>query len=287
MHRVSTSLAVLEHEISELRLVLERQAGVLLDTPSEVLSDLISRSIEELHLNCTADLLDRLRSSHSECERFLEPLLDGTTRFFAHPEAFDSLSRLALPGLEQQISPHEQPRTLRMWSAGCSTGEEAYSIAMSLCERLNRASGEWNIRILAADIRPEAIKAAERGLYPEAALSQIPRPLLQSYFARLGKHFLVKPRIRNMVSFTTMNLTRMDYIGRFHCIFCMDVLSQFSMAQRTAVVQRLHLYLEPGGFLFLGESEKLPSSNANFEARQNFNYTFYRKPMASAAASGR
>jgi two-component system CheB/CheR fusion protein len=286
MHKVSTSLAVLEHEISELRLIVERQAGVLLDTPSEVLADLIARSIAELHIDNVTDLLSRLRSSHSECERFLEPLLDGTTRFFAHPEAFDSLSRLALPELEEQISPKEHPRTLRMWSAGCSTGEEAYSIAISLCERLKRASGEWNLRILAGDIRPEAIKVAERGLYPEAALSQIPRALLQSYFARLGKHFLVKPRIRNMVSFTTMNLTRMDYIGRFHCIFCMDVLSHFSMSQRAAMLQRLHLYLEPGGFLFLGESEKLPAVSVNFEARQNYDYTFYRKPMTAAAASG-
>jgi two-component system CheB/CheR fusion protein len=286
MHKVSTSLAVLEHEVSDLRLIVERQAGVLLDTPSEVLVDMISCSIAELHLEGAADLLDRLRTSHSECERFLEPLLDGSTRFFAHPEAFDSFSRLALPELEEQISPREQPRTMRLWSAGCSSGEEAYSIAISLCERLKRTSGEWNIRILAGDIRPEAIKVAERGLYPEAALSQIPRPLLQSYFARLGEHFLVKPRIRNMVSFTATNLTRMDYIGRFHCIFCMDVLSQFSMSQRSAMLQRLHLYLEPGGFLFLGESEKLPSSSLNFEARQNYHYTFYRKPMAAAAASG-
>lgn len=286
MHKLSTSLAVLEYEISELRLIVERQAGVLLDTPSDVLSDFISRSIAELHLDGVVDLLDRLRSSHSECERFLDPLLDGTTRFFAHPEAFDSLSQLALPELEEQISPQEQSRTLRMWSAGCSTGEEAYSIAISMCESLKRATGEWNIRILAGDIRPEAIKVAERGLYPETALAQIPHPLLQSYFARLGKHFLVKPRVRNMVSFTTTNLTRMEYIGRFHCIFCMDVLSQFSMIQRSALLQRLHLYLEPGGFLFLGESEKLPSSSVNFELRQNYDYVFYRKPMATAATSG-
>jgi two-component system, chemotaxis family, CheB/CheR fusion protein len=286
MHKLSTSLAVLEHELSELRLILERQTGVLLDTPNEVLADLISRWLEELRINSPADFLDRLRSSQAECERFLEPLLDGTTRFFAHPEAFDSLTRLALPELEKQISPNEQPRTLRMWSAGCSTGEEAYSIAISLCESLNIAGGEWSVRIFAGDIRHEAIKIAERGLYPEAALSQIPRPLLQSYFARLGQHFLVKPRIRNMVSFTTMNLTKMDYVGRFHCIFCMDVLSRFSRSQRTAMVQRLHLYLEPGGFLFLGESEKLPASNVQFEVRQNYNYTIYRKPMAAGAASG-
>jgi two-component system, chemotaxis family, CheB/CheR fusion protein len=286
MHRFSTALAVMEHQVSDLRLIVEHHTGVLLDISSDVIADLISEKTEALRLSGTPELLDRLRASDVECERFLESLLDGTTGFFAHPEAFDSLARFALPQLLQNNNRAEDSRTLRVWSAGCATGEEAYSVAISLCEEVNCLSGDWNIRIVGSDIRQEALKIAERGLYPESALAQIPRPLLQSYFAKVGLHFLVKPRIRNLVSFTSMNLANAGYLGRFHCIFCMDVLRSFSMSQRAALVQRLHLYLEPGGFLFLGESEKLPASSVKFEAVKNFNYTLYRKPRAVAAASG-
>src|SRR6266568_9586400 len=260
MHKISTTLAVLEHEISELRLILERQAGVLLDTPSDLLADMISSQIDSERLSGAAELLDRLRSSDAECERFLQPLLDGTTRFFAHPEAFDALTYFAPPELMGRNSPTEPSHTLRVWSAGCATGEEAYSIAISLCEAVDSSNDEWAMRIFGTDIRSEALKTAERGLYPESALAQIPRPLLQSYFARVGQHFLVKPRLRNLVSFTSMNLAKPAYLGRFHCIFCMAVLSRFSKSQRSALVQHLHLYLEPGGFLFLGEDEKLPAA---------------------------
>jgi chemotaxis methyl-accepting protein methylase len=97
----------------------------------------------------------------------------------------------------------------------------------------------------------------------------------------------VKPRLRSMVTFNCMNLARPGYIGRFDCIFCMDVLPQFSRAQRIALIERLHLYLEPGGYLFLSQTEKLITSNLNFRAETFDGYTFHRKPLAASAAYGR
>jgi chemotaxis methyl-accepting protein methylase len=100
-------------------------------------------------------------------------------------------------------------------------------------------------------------------------------------------HLLVKPRLRSLVTFNCMNLARPGYIGRFDCIFCMDVLSQFSRVQRQAVLERLHLYLEPGGYLFLSQTEKLSAPNLNFRSETFDGYTFHRKPMAASAAYGR
>jgi len=100
-------------------------------------------------------------------------------------------------------------------------------------------------------------------------------------------HLLVKPRLRSLVTFNTMNLTKPVYIGRFDCIFCMDVLPHLSRAQRTALMERLHLYLEPGGYLFLSQTEKLCVSNLNFRSETFDGYTFHRKPLAAAAAYGR
>jgi chemotaxis methyl-accepting protein methylase len=250
MHKLSTSVAVLEHELSELRLILERQTGVLLDTPTAALSGLISEFLESRHMASTRDLLERLRSSDSECEDLAELLFDGETRFFRYPAAFESLAKVVLPDLQTRQS-GDHPRTIRIWSAGCSSGEEAYSIAMSVCEVVNGNGGGWNVHIVASDIRRQALEVAERGLYPQTALEHVPRHLVQTYFARVGEHFLVKPRVRNLVTFAPMNLAKPGYIGQFDCIFCMDVLPHFSAAQRAALVQRLHLYLQPGGYLFL------------------------------------
>jgi two-component system, chemotaxis family, CheB/CheR fusion protein len=284
MHKISTS--VLEHELSELRLILERQAGVLLDTPTEVLSDLVQEYMLAKRPGGVPDVLNLLRSSDAECERMLETLLDAQTQFFRYPQAFECLANKVLPDIESRKLT-ENPRGLRIWSAGCATGEEAYSIAISVCEALNCNGGGWNVRIIGSDIRRQALEIAGRGLYPEAALQHLPRSQVKNYFVRVGQHLLVKPRVRNLVTFSPMNLAKPDYLGRFDCIFCMDVLPHFSMAQRVALAQRLHLYLEPGGYLFLGENEKLPASGVSFRYHKVGDHTLYQKPMAATAGAGR
>ena len=286
MHKFSTSAAVLEHELSELRLVVERQTGVLLDAPSEDLAQVVTQYLEAQHLASTSDLLELLRSSESAYENLVEPLLDAETRFFRYPAAFDSLTKVALPEILARKS-SESPRTLRFWSAGCSTGEEPYSIAISVCETVNCSGGGWNVHIVASDIRRKPLELAERGLYEESALAQVPSHLVQQYFVKVGQHFMVKPRVRNLVRFAPMNLARPVYIGRFDCIFCMDVLPHFSMSQRMALVQRLHCYLQPGGYLFLGQGEKLPAVGVTFNWQKNGDYIVYQKPMAAAAGQGR
>jgi chemotaxis methyl-accepting protein methylase len=110
---------------------------------------------------------------------------------------------------------------------------------------------------------------------------------LQRYFVRVAKHGLVKPRLRNLVTFTQTNLARPAHLGRFDCIFCMDVLPHFSTAQRIALTQRLHLYLEPGGYLFLGTNEKLQAVDVSFQSQSAGDYEFFRKPMCIAARAGR
>ena len=209
----------------------------------------------------------------------------------ARPVSFDTrqlcraLAAVVLPELEMRKREH--PRSLRILSAGCSTGEEPYSIGMSVCEVVNCNGGGWNVNIVASDIRRQALETAERGLYPQAALKDIPSHLVQPYFARVGDHLLVKPRLRNLVRFSPMNLAQPSFLGQFDCIFCMDVLPRFSTAQRTTLVQRLHLYLEPGGYLFLGENEKLPASEAKFQPQVRDGYTVYQKAVVLAAKSGR
>jgi chemotaxis methyl-accepting protein methylase len=277
---------VLDHELSELRLVLERQGGVLLDCPQEILGSKVREYLEGRRLNSVADLLGRLQASDTEGEMLLGHLLDGETSFFRHPAAFSVFQNQVLPELHARKAA-ENPQSLRIWSAGCSTGEEAYSIGLAMCEAMNGRTGSWSIHILASDIRQKALTFAERGLYPQPDLAHLARPLVQTYFAKVGQHVLAKPRLRNLITFTQMNLARPAYLGRFDCIFCMDVLPHFSSAQRIALTQRLHLYLEPGGYLFLGDGEKLQTADVTFQSEAHKNFTLFRKPFTSAARAGR
>jgi chemotaxis methyl-accepting protein methylase len=410
MHRLMAGGTILEHELSDLRLMVERHAGILLDCPNSALAAHVADYLESEDLDSAASVLERLRSGDLD-PAFLPQFLDGVvntdTGFFRHPGAMGALTKHVLPQLFARKSA-DNPATLRMWSAGCSTGEEPYSIAMAACAALSgnttgnttvnaaapsngngngngngssggknggirnggisetsgcaagqgcalpaaQASGtlplgtllpgtqagrEWSIHIVGSDLLPSAIETAERGLYPQSALAGLPPATIRACFSKIGSpsgtsnrsensllndeasnggktnggsgsrklsafsngssttlkgsangsHLLVKPRLRSLVTFNTMNLTKPVYIGRFDCIFCMDVLPHLSRVQRTALLERLHLYLEPGGYLFLSQTEKLSAPNLNFRSETFDGYTFHRKPLAASAAYGR
>lgn len=337
-------VTILEHELSELRLLVERQTGVLLDCPNSELAAHVANYLEKEELDSPAALLARLRAPEidpASLAAFLDGVLNVNTGFFRHPGAMNALARFVVPQMYSRKS-SDGACNLRIWSAGCGSGEEAYSIAMALCEALpsgntngngngngaakdsklrnggisetslvstnTGATRDWSVHIVGSDLLPSAIKTAERGLYPQSALAGLPTNSIRSSFSKIGTnstsngqepangngamngsnaHLLVKPRLRSLVTFNTMNLTRPVYIGRFDCIFCMDVLPHLSRAQRSALIERLHLYLEPGGYLFLSQTEKLSAPNLNFRSETYDGYTFHRKPLAASAAYGR
>lgn len=286
MHKLPVTAAVLEHEFSQIRLLLERETGVLLDIPNEALGDVLFEVIEKSHASSATKYIEVLRSSEVEREKLAESLMPAETRFFRNPAAFQALTKLVIPELEARKY-NESPKAIRVWSAGCASGQEPYSIAISLCEALKRDKGGWILRIIASDLRAAAIQEAERGLYKESDLQNVSGEILQTYFARIGQHFLVKPRLRNLVTFTRANLAKPNYLGKYDVIFCMDVLPSFSSTQKLALVEKLHLYLEPGGFLFLGQGEKLPAGgDAGFRWEGYCDYTVYQRPIASGASSG-
>ena len=342
MHRLMAGVTILEHELSELRLLVERQAGILLDCPNSALAAHVADYLEAHELESPAALLQRLNACDQDpafLPGFLDGIVNANTGFFRHPGAMNALARHVLPQVLGRKA-DENPATLRIWSAGCGTGEEPYSIAMALCSALPNGNGnggsngangnatkngasrsggilesstpvlpgtkDWSVHIVGSDLLPTAVKAAERGLYPQAALAGLPAATIRSCFSKIGSpngqngsgeapsngngngtHLLVKPRIRSMVTFNTMNLTKPVYIGRFDCIFCMDVLPHLSRNQRSALIERLHLYLEPGGYLFLSQTEKLSAGNLNFRPETYDGYTMHRKPLAASAAYGR
>ncbi len=146
MHRLMAGLTILEHELSELRLLVERQTGILLDCPNSALVGAHCRVSGALGTGVAPRaLLDRLRASDqdpSALPGFLDGVLNANTGFFRHPGAMNALARQVIPQLYARKS-DDGPCTLRIWSAGCGTGEEAYSIAMALCDALPNGNGAW------------------------------------------------------------------------------------------------------------------------------------------------
>jgi chemotaxis protein methyltransferase CheR len=205
-------------------------------------------------------------------------LLTQETSFFRYPAVYDAFEKRVLPELHTKKF-WTNPRTLRVWSAGCSTGEEPYSIAITIADSLN-FSDSWNIEILATDVGRQALKHAERAIYSGRSIGSVSEKQLAAHFTPVEGAQQVKPRPRKMVTFTQMNLASAVYVGRMDLIFCMNVLIYFTEERRRALVQRFYDTLEPGGYLFLGHSESISKMPVKFQAIVLGDCILYRKPTA-------
>ncbi|OLC92848.1 MAG: hypothetical protein AUH86_18000 [Acidobacteria bacterium 13_1_40CM_4_58_4] len=255
-----------EHELSEIRMLIEERTGICFDESRE---RFFSTRVRE-HLS--------MRKSNVEYESLLERLLTQETSFFRYPAVFEAFERRVLPELHVKKF-WKNPRTLRIWSAGCSTGEEPYSISITILDSLSFADS-WNVEILATDVGRQALKHAEGGIYSGRSISSVSEKQLTNHFAPVNNGQQVKPRLRKMVSFAPMNLASPVYVGRMDLIFCMNVLIYFSEERRHAVVQRFYDTLEPGGYLFLGHSESISKMPVKFQAIVLNDCILYRKPTA-------
>src|SRR4051812_19304663 len=215
-------------------------------------------------------------SSNAEYESLLEGLLTQETSFFRYPDVYQAFERRVLPELHGKKF-WNNPRRLRIWSAGCSTGEEPYSVAISVLEALELADA-WNVEILATDISRRALDIAERGCYSGRDLESLAPEQIEEHFTAIGRsEYQVKKRLRTMVTFAQMNLAQMVYMGRFDCIFCMNVLIYFSDELRANLIRRFSEYLESDGYLFLGHAESVAKAKVDLEAILIRDSLIYRK----------
>jgi chemotaxis protein methyltransferase CheR len=277
--RQATELELSEHELSEIRMLIEERAGICFDQSRErffvgrVREHLLARGFER-----GTDFLRAARKANVEYEALLERLLTQETTFFRYPAVYEAFQKRALPELHIKKF-WQTPRTLRIWSAGCSTGEEPFSIAITIADALTFADA-WNVEILASDVGRVALKHAETAIYSGRSLSGVSEKQLAAHFSPVEGGQQVKPRLRKMVTFTQMNLASAVYVGRMDVIFCMNVLIYFSEERRRSLVQRFYDTLEPGGYLFLGHSESISKMPVKFQAIVLNDCILYRKPTA-------
>jgi chemotaxis protein methyltransferase CheR len=268
-----------DHELSEIRMLIEERTGIHFDSSRERFFS--TRVREHLHARGYergVELLRAVRKSNVEYEGLLEKLLTQETTFFRYPAVFEAFEKRVLPELHVKKF-WKNPRTLRVWSAGCSTGEEPYSIAITILDSLSLAEA-WDVEILATDVGRQALKLAESGVYSGRSLSSVNERQLATHFTAVDGTHQVKPRIRKIVNFVQMNLASPVYVGKMDLIFCMNVLIYFSEERRRSVVQRFYDALEPGGYLFLGHSESISKMPVKFQAIVLGDCIMYRKPTA-------
>jgi chemotaxis protein methyltransferase CheR len=277
-------VTVSEHELSEIRGLIETRSGILFDVSRErFFSTRVVEHVESRKLTHGTDLLRLIKNSNVEYDSLLQRLLTQETSFFRYPAIFEALEKKVLPDLHMKKF-WESPRSLRVWSAGCATGEEAYSIAMTVADAIEFADA-WNIHILATDVSRPALDHAEHGVYEPRDLETVTPRQREQYFSRLADHYLVRPRIRNLVTFAPMNLAQVVYMGKFDCIFCMNVLIYFSEERQAQLIQRFYEYLEPGGYLFLGHAESINRADVKFETHIHRDARIYQKPANLARAA--
>ncbi|HEY7403639.1 MAG TPA: protein-glutamate O-methyltransferase CheR [Candidatus Angelobacter sp.] len=270
-------VTVSEHELSEIRGLIETRSGILFDDSRErFFSTRVLEHVEARKLTHGTDLIRLIKNSNVEYDSLLQRLLTQETSFFRYPALFEALEKKVLPDLHMKKF-WESPRSLRIWSAGCSTGEEAYSIAMTVADAIEFADA-WNIHVLATDISRQALEHAEHGVYEPRDMNTVAPRQREQYFSAVGDHYLVRPRIRNMVTFAPMNLAQVVYMGKFDCIFCMNVLIYFSEERQAQLIQRFYEYLEPGGYLFLGHAESINRADVKFDTHIYRDARIYQKP---------
>lgn len=218
----------------------------------------VLRRIERrMQVNALPDMVAYAKFLHDHVEEtpaLLSDMLIGVTNFFRDREAYESLERLVVPELFQRFRPDEEPE-IRVWSVGCSTGEEAYSTAMILNGYAQHDSASAKIQVFATDIDEHALAIGRSGTYPEAIVTDVPPSRLREFFSKESTHYRIKKEVREKVLFALHNVMRDPPFSRLNLITCRNLLIYLDREVQADVLRMFHFALNPGGFLFLGTSE--------------------------------
>lgn len=238
------------------------------------------RIMRRMMLNNIADLkdyLDFLYATPAEITQLCKEFLIGVTRFFRDKEAWEIIRKKVLPDL---ILKKYYNDSLKIWVAGCSTGEEAYSLAIAIKEELSKSGKELNVKIFATDIDKEALEFAAKGCYPDTIAADVSPERLERFFVKEGAKYTISPHIRKMVIFAHHDLIKDPPFSRMDLISCRNLLIYLNPVLQKKVLGTFHFALNLGGYLFLGSSEtagEMKSSLADVDKK----WKIYKNIQAS------
>ena len=223
----------------------------------------IDKRVAAVNMSSYAEYLDYLEVHPEEFGHLFNAILINVTSFFRDPEAFEYLRTTVVPALLESRGADEQ---IRVWSAGCASGEECYSIAIMLAEMLGVDQFRARVKIYATDVDDEELAIARVGAYSEAQIEPVPEPLRAKYFDRNGTRYLFKKDLRRNVIFGRHDLLDDAPISRVDLVMCRNTLMYFNNEAQTRIVSRFHFALREGGYLVLGRAEMLLNFAGTFAA---------------------
>jgi two-component system, chemotaxis family, CheB/CheR fusion protein len=224
------------------------------------------------------DYRDRLETSAEEFNYLFNTILINVTGFFRDAETWTFLQHEIMPELLANVDP---AREIRVWSAGCATGEEAYSLAIAFSEALGIEECGKRVKIYGTDVDDEALHDARVGVYSAKVLEGLPAELREKYFERNATQFAFRPDLRRRVIFGRHDITRDAPISRLDLLVCRNTLMYFNVETQAQVIDRFHFALRQGGYLFLGKAEMLLSDGERFEIVSMRQRIFRRRPGAA------
>jgi two-component system CheB/CheR fusion protein len=224
-----------------------------------------------------------LQSNPEETKALLGDMLIGVTNFFRDREAFEALERDVVPQLvSAAVSAQPEKEEIRVWSAGCSTGEEAYSVAMLLNDQLQLDNSAASMQVFATDIDERAICIGRAGLYPQAIVTDVPPTRLRHYFIKEDDHYRIRKELREKVLFAKHSLLSDPPFSQIDLIVCRNLLIYLDREVQREILQMFHFALRPGGFLFLGSSESADACHELFAPVDKRNRIFRAKTGANS-----
>ena len=254
------------------RALIYAESGITFTpTNRSILESRLKERLREKNVSDVKTYYDSIKQDREELKGFLDSITTNLTRFFRNQAHFDALEKYVIPEI---MNIKKVPGTIRIWSAGCSTGEEPYTIAMLLSEILPKP---WTFDILASDISLKCLMTAKEGFYLESRIVGIPDNYLAKYFDKVDGGYKVHSDIQSKIKFDYHNLKNESGQRNFDIVFCRNVIIYFDEAAQTEVINRFWDSMSSKSFLFIGHSESLFGMNTKFEFLKTEWSTFYQK----------
>lgn len=276
-------LKISDAEFALLRDFIYAQSGIYVaDNRKYLVENRLAARLKELNLKSFAEYHAYLQydpGRRQELNRLFEVITTNETSFYRNPPQLKVFQDMVLKDAIEKLRAQKQ-RRLRIWSAGCSTGEEPYTIAIILHEVLRAEIGSWDIRITANDLSEAVLAQAREAVYSEYSLRTTPKEIVARYFTQDGANFLLKPEVKRLVSFSQINLSdrlQLKRTERSHIVFCRNVIIYFDDEMKKNVIAAFYDNLLPGGYLLIGHSESLHNISRAFRPKHYPGAIIYSK----------
>jgi len=258
-------MPISDQEFNLMRELIYRKFGInLTDQKRSLLVGRLQKLLRQWGFSSFRDYYEHLQNDKSE--RALGELVDristNHTYFNREKDHFDYFLKTALPAVVTRLR-KENRQDLRVWCAGCSSGEESYMLVMLMKEYLGKDYPKWNAGVLATDISERVLSIARTGTYPADRVNQLPEHFRTRYFQQLGSgQWTVKEELKKEVTYRRFNLMNKEFPFKkpFQIIFCRNVMIYFDQPTRETLIRKFHQFTEPGGYLFIGHSETIGRS---------------------------